>query len=164
MMNEKPVIIPFDVQEAKARLNPLQRKKLQVAAQILKLTADLYDGTSSVLPLWAAGVITHGQPKSNKYVIGTTAAAKNAATKDTAIDHLFRVTATAEIILTRAKNLSVEDIEDILLQRSITMRTTRAENNNQLKKALKNCANKDDWQELYRVAGVRFTLDPAWVK
>jgi len=156
--------ISFSIQEAKASLTPLQRQKLHVAAQILKETAHLYSSTPSLLPLWAAGVVTHGQPKSKKYEIGTTIKAKTAKKKDTTADHLHRVTATAEFILTHAHQLTTVEIEDILLTRSITMRTTRSENNRHLRQALRRCPNKDDWQELYRVADIQYELYPSWVR
>jgi hypothetical protein len=41
-------------------LNELQQKKLTTAANILHKTADLFDDTQSLLPLWGGGVITHG--------------------------------------------------------------------------------------------------------
>jgi hypothetical protein len=162
-----PVTITFDVQLVKAELTPLQREKLRVAAQILKSTWQLYrdcedEYKSSLRPLWAAGVITHGQPKSRKFVIGRTRAAA-ASTGPTVIDHLYRVTATAEYILTRAHALLEEEIEDILLRRSITMVTTPSENSHQLRNALANCEDKDNWQELYRVAGIAYTLGSPWV-
>ena len=38
------------------------------------------------------------------------------------------------------------------------MITTKEENNRTLQKALSLCENKDEWQELYRVAGVKYEL------
>jgi hypothetical protein len=142
----------------KSELRPKALKKLKLAAQIIKKTAGLYDGDTSVLPLWGAGVITHGQPNSKKLEIGVSKNAKGAPAKDTTRDHLHRVTKTAEYLLERAANLTVDEIEDILLQRSITMRVTRSENNAQLKRAIKQCDNKDDWRELYKMASVEYEL------
>ena len=139
-------------------LDVKQRRKLRVAAEILKRTADIYDGTKYLLPHWAAGVITYGQPKIQECVIGITEEAEKSAGKELAQDHLYRVTETAEYILARANGLSIKEIEEILLNRSIKMITTRSQNNGVLRKAIKKCQNKDDWQELYRVAGVRYRL------
>jgi hypothetical protein len=152
--------IEVDVVEAKKFLNELQKEKLWLASQIFKKTATLYPqgGNPSLLPLWAAGVVTHGQPNTKHYEIGTTLPAKTVEKKATTRDHLYRVTATAEFILKQANELSVEDIGDILLIRSIKMRTTRSENNNQLKNALTLCRNTDDWQELYGVAEIKYEL------
>jgi len=143
---------------SKTELTETMKKKLRLAAEIIKRTADLYEDDPSMLPLWGGGVITHGQPNSAELEIGISKAAKNAAKKDTTRDHLFRVTATAEHLLKKAPGLSVEQIEDILLERSVTMRVTRHENHNTLKAALKKCQNKDDWRELYRVVGVKYEL------
>ncbi|KEA61851.1 hypothetical protein ADIMK_3998 [Marinobacterium lacunae] len=38
------------------------------------------------------------------------------------------------------------------------MITTRSENNKKLKDALKQCENKDSWQELYEKAGIKYEL------
>ncbi|MEO5368269.1 MAG: hypothetical protein H7831_18320 [Magnetococcus sp. WYHC-3] len=158
------VTISVDVMKVRADLNDLQRKKLEVAAKILKRTAALYCGNKSLLPLWAAGVVTHGQPKSKNYVIGCTLEAKDANIKETSLDHLFRVTATAEHILKNAAKLTEEEIEEILLHRAITMRTTQTENNNNLKKAIKECTEKDNWQELYRAAKIEYEMQSTkWV-
>lgn len=140
------------------KLTPMQRKKLRVAAEILKHTAVIYDGTKCLRPLWGAGVITHGQPKIQDCIIGITEEAEKSVGEKLAQDHLFRVTETVEYILSRASNLSVEEIERILLDRSIKMITTRNQNNSVLRNALKKCPNKDDWQELYRVAGIKYRL------
>jgi hypothetical protein len=148
----------FNVDAARTHLNPKQTKKLELAAKMLKATAEFWDGDRSMLPHWAAGIITHGQPKGRYFEIGTTEAAKNAPKKEKTHDHLFRVTATAEYILSRAASLTVQEIENILLQRSLTMITTRSQNNNDLRQALKRCLNKDDWQELYRTANIEYTL------
>ena len=152
--------IEVDVVEAKKFLNELQKKKLRLAAEILKKTADLYpkEGNPSLLPLWGAGVITYGQPNTKHYEIGTTDLAKSADKKSTTRDHLYRVTATAEFILKQAYKIEIEDVEGILLKRSIKMRTTSSENNHKLKNALKHCKNRDDWQELYGVAEINYEL------
>ena len=158
--------ISVDLRQAREALNDLQREKLHVAANILKNTAGLYRGNKSHLPLWAAGVVTHGQPKSRLFEIGATHEARKLRKTDkhlTTLDHLHRVTATAEYVLTRASALTVTEIEDILLQRAITMRTTRTENNHHLKVALEKCTDNDDWQELYNVAGVTYELESPWV-
>ena len=139
-------------------LDVKQRRKLRVAAEILKRTADIYDGTKYLRPHWAAGVITHGQPKIQECIIGITEEAEKSAVEELTQDHLYRVTETAEYILTRANGLSIEEIEEILLDRSIKMVTTRSQNNSVLRKAIKKCQNKDDWQELYRVAGIKYRL------
>lgn len=144
----------------KEDLNELQRKKLALAAGILHRSASLFDGTQSTLPLWGGGVITHGIPKVRKCVIGITEDAKKSQKKDTTNDHLYRVTETARYVLNRinGENLGVDEIESILLQRSALMTTTRAENNRILKDALKQCEDKDSWQELYEKAGIRYEL------
>lgn len=149
----------FDIDATRTHLSPKQAKKLELAARMLKATAKLWDGDKSMLPHWAAGIITHGQPKGRSFVIGTTEAAKKAPKDDIARDHLFRVTATAEYILSRADTLTVKEIESILLQRSLTMITTRSQNNRDLKRAIKKCSSKDDWQELYRIANIEYTLN-----
>jgi len=149
----------LDVEAARKHLSTKQTKKLNLAARMLKATANLWDGDMSTLPHWAAGIITHGQPKGRYFEIGTTDAAKNVPKQDIARDHLFRVTATAEYILSQAASLTVQEIEDILLQRSLTMITTRSQNNRDLKRAIKKCSNKDDWQELYRTAEIKYTLN-----
>lgn len=84
---------------SKKDLNKLQAEKLRVAAEMLKETAHLYDGNKSLLPLWGAGVITHGIPKMKKCVIGITKNAKAANKKNLTHDHLYRVTETARVIL-----------------------------------------------------------------
>ena len=150
--------VRFDVNIAFEQLSPIQRKKLRVAAEILKITASLYDGTKCLLPHWAAGVISHGQPKSRDFVVGITDEAQKSKKSELARDHLYRVTATAEYILLRASGLSIDEIEKILLVRSIQMITTRTQNNKELKRFLKKCSNKDDWRELYRVAGIGYHL------
>lgn len=141
-------------------LNELQRKKLRLAANILRASAEFYDGSQSTLPLWGGGVITHGIPKITKCVIGITKDAKVAAKKDTTNDHLYRVTETARYVLNRIRSekLSVEEIESILLQRSALMTTTRTENNSKLKEAVKHCSDKDSWEELYMRAGIEYEL------
>lgn len=148
--------------EAKSRLKEIQKLKLALAAKILKNTTELYEDVCShtlkrsLLPLWAAGVVTHAQPKAKQmYVVGITKSAQNAKNNCTD-DHLFRVTATAEFILARARFLAEEDIQNILIVRSIKMTTTRAENSGTLKHTVKKCKDPDDWQELYRVAGVEY--------
>lgn len=156
-MNKANLLL--DVEAARKHLSTKQTKKLNLAARMLKATANLWDGDKSMLPHWAAGIITHGQPKGRYFEIGTTKAAKGAPTQNIARDHLFRVTATAEYILSRAGALTVQEIENILLQRSLTMITTRSQNNRDLKRAIKNCSNKDDWQELYRTAKIEYTLN-----
>jgi hypothetical protein len=144
----------------KKDLNDLQRKKLAVAAGILYRTAALFDGTQSLLPLWGGGVITHGIPKFKKCVIGITEDAKRAEKKDQTNDHLYRVTETAKFIINKIKedSLGVNEIENILLERSALMITTRTENNKKLKDALKKCENKDSWEELYKNAGIKYEL------
>ena len=144
----------------KESLSDLQRKKLTLAANILHKTASLFDGTQSVLPLWGGGVITHGIPKINKCIIGITCDAKSAEKKDTTKDHLYRVTETAKFIINKIKkdNVNATEIESILLERSALMITTRTENNKKLKDALKQCENKDSWEELYEKAGIKYVL------
>lgn len=143
----------------KSEMTPKARKKIRLAAEIIKRTAGLFDGDKSMLPLWGAGVVTHGQPVSKSLEIGISNAARKATKKnETTRDHLYRVTATAEHLLKKASTLSVEQIEDILLQRAITMRVTRSENNSTLRLAINKCKSKDDWRELYRVAGVEYEL------
>ncbi|WP_036191947.1 hypothetical protein [Marinobacterium lacunae] len=141
-------------------LNALQRKKLTAAASILHRTAHLYDGTQSLLPLWGGGVITHGVPKFKKCIIGITEDAKIAKKEDRTSDHLYRVTETAKYVLSKIveDDLDVSAIEDVLLARSALMITTRSENNKKLKDALKQCENKDSWQELYEKAGIKYEL------
>ena len=141
-------------------LNELQQKKLTVAAGILHRTACLFDGTQSLLPLWGGGVISHGIPKFKKCVIGITEDAKRAEKKDTTNDHLYRVTETAKFIINKIieEDLDVGKIENILLERSALMTTTRTENNQKLKDALKQCENKDSWEELYKKAGIKYEL------
>lgn len=141
-------------------LNTLQQEKLNIAANILKNTAYLYTGNKSLLPLWGAGVITHGIPKINKCVIGITKNAKKAENKDRTKDHLYRVTETAKFVINKIEkeDLTIEDIEKILLQRSALMITTRTENNKILKEALIYCKDKDSWEELYDKAGVEYEI------
>jgi len=141
-------------------LNELQQKKLTIAASILHKTAHLFDGTQSLLPLWGGGVITHGIPKFKKCVIGITEDAKRAKKEDITKDHLYRVTETAKFVINkiREENLNVNAIEKILLERSALMITTRAENNKKLKDALKQCDDKDSWEELYKKAGIKYEL------
>jgi len=141
-------------------LNELQQQKLTLAASILYSTASLFDGTKSVLPLWGAGVITHGVPKIKKCVIGITENAKSSKKEDTTKDHLYRVTETAKFILNKINkdNLDIQTIENILLERSALMITTRSENNKILKDALERCQNKDSWKELYEEANIKYEL------
>jgi hypothetical protein len=156
----------IDIKKARQSLNPLQVLKLVTAAKMLKQTAGIFaeltnnPSKSSLLPLWAAGVISHGQPKSKFFEIGITDEAQKVSAQERTRDHLFRVTATAEYILSRASDLAPEDIENVLLERSLLMATTRKENNYVLKEALARCDNKDDWRELYQKAGVTFLLHP----
>jgi hypothetical protein len=56
------------------------------------------------------------------------------------------------------ENPTVEEVESMLLLRSAQMTTTRKENNTILKDALKQCENKDSWQELYEKAGIVYEL------
>ncbi len=141
-------------------LNELQLKKLTLAAGILHRSAVLFDGAQNTLPLWGGGVITHGMPKFKKCVIGITKDAKQSQKKDTTNDHLYRVTETAKFILNKINNekLGMNEIENILLQRSALMTTTRTENNKTLKDALKLCKDRDSWQELYKKAGIEYEL------
>lgn len=154
----------IDIKRARQSLKPLQALKLATAANMLKQTVGIFTeltnnpSKSSLLPLWAAGVISHGQPKSGFFRIGITEAAQKDPTKKRTDDHLFRVTATAEYILSNASAWTLEKIEDVLLERSLLMVTTREENNSTLKRALALCDNKDDWRELYQKAGVTFQL------
>ena len=145
---------------AKSELNELQQKKLTLAASILHSTASLFDGTKSLLPLWGAGVITHGVPKISKCVIGITENAKLSKKEDTTKDHLYRVTETARFILNKIQkdNLDINTIENLLLERSALMITTRSENNKTLKEALERCENKDSWEELYQEANIKYEL------
>lgn len=144
----------------KKDLNELQLEKLRVAAEMLMATAHLYNGNKSLLPLWGAGVITHGIPKVKKCEIGITVAAKNAKKEDITKDHLYRVTETARIILEKIQTnqLSILQIEEMLLDRSAQMITTRNENHKQLKDALKLCINQDSWEELYHKANIKYEL------
>lgn len=145
---------------SKRDLNDLQKKKLNVAAGILHKSASLFDGNRSLLPLWGGGVITHGMPKTSRCVIGITNDAENSDKKDRAKDHLYRVTETAKYVIEKinGSNLSIDEIENMLLERSALMITTRTENNKKLKGALELCDNKDSWQELYEKAGIKYTL------
>lgn len=147
------------VNEKRKFLNSKQKEKLRLAAQMLKATADLYDESKPyLLPLWGAGVITHGQPKIKDFVIGISKQASMGEEKTT-WDHLYRVTETAKFILTKLqkKDLSIEQIEDLLLKRAEYMIVTRSENNKDLK-AAKDSTNEDDWNALYKKAGVEYTL------
>lgn len=146
--------------EKRKLLSEKQKVKLHLAAQMLKATAGLYDSRkSNLLPLWGGGIITHGQPQNKNFVIGISKRAEKADKKERTKDHLFRVTETAKVILSRLQKekLSVEQIEDILLDRSMYMIVTRSENSNDLKKA-KDPSNEDDWKALYKKAGVEYTL------
>ncbi len=145
----------------KNELNELQREKLNLAAHILKNTANLFNGNRSLLSLWGGGVITHGVPKINKCVIGITDAAKNESNDNNITkDHLYRVTETANLVINAIKenNLDIDDIENLLLKRSAQMITTKTENNKILRKALEQCKNKDNWKELYKIAGIKYEL------
>ncbi len=135
-------------------------KKLNVAAGILHKSASLFDGNLSLLPLWGGGVITHGVPKTIKCVIGITEDAELSGTKDRTKDHLYRVTKTAKFVIDKINsgNLSVSDVEEILLERSALMITTRTENNKKLKAALVLCENQDSWEELYDKAEIKYKL------
>lgn len=154
----------IDIKTARQSLNSLQVLKLATAAKMLKQTAGIFaelnnnPSKSSLLPLWAAGVISHGQPKSKFFEIGITDEALKVSAQERTRDHLFRVTATAEYILLRASDWATEDIENVLLERSLFMVTTRRQNNSILKDALALCENKDDWRELYQKADVTFQL------
>lgn len=152
----------IDFELLKASLNPLQKRKLRLSAQMLLATSDLYDDRTdrNLLPLWGGGAISHGLPKTKNFVIGTTLAAKSANKDNTTRDHLFRVTETARQILCRLKNeeLTVEEIESILISRSLMMKTTKSENNGRLKRALKLCKDPDKWEELYSRAGIEYEL------
>lgn len=145
----------------KQELNELQCEKLNLAAYILKNTAKLFNGNRSLLSLWGGGVITHGVPKISKCIIGITEAAKNESNDNNITrDHLYRVTETAKHVIYAIKenNLDIDEIENALLTRSALMITTRTENNKKLKDALKQCENKDNWQELYKIAGIKYEL------
>jgi hypothetical protein len=144
----------------KNELNDLQKKKLYVAASILHKSASLFDGNTSLLPLWGGGVISHGIPKNIKCVIGITNDAEAVDKKDRAKDHLYRVTETARYVINKinTENLSIHEIEETLLSRSALMITTRTENNKKLKSALRLCENKDSWEELYSKAGIKYRL------
>ena len=152
----------IDIQQARKSLTSMQKLKLETAAQILKETAHIYNGLAvdreSMLPLWAAGVVTHGQPNTKLFEIGITEAAKKAKRQDTTKDHLFRVTETAKLILTKAPALTVEEIQNLLIERSIKMKTTRTENHTTLKRALNGCKDRDNWKHLYKHAGVDYEL------
>lgn len=146
--------------EKRERLTDIQKAKLRLAAQMLKATAKFYDESKpNLLPLWGGGIITHGQPQNKTFVIGISKKAANAGKNERTKDHLCRVTETAKVILSRLQkeNLSVEQIEDILLDRSIYMIVTRSENSNDLKKA-RDPSNEDDWKALYKKAGIEYTL------
>ena len=144
----------------KQDLNELQQEKLHLAASILYRSADLYNGNKSLLPLWGGGVISHGVPKTKKCVVGITEEAKKANIKDRTNDHLYRVTETAKFVIEKInqEQLTVEQIEDLLLSRSALMTTTRSENNKKLRDALESCNDKDSWQELYEKAGIKYEL------
>lgn len=109
--------------------------------------------------MWGGGIITHGQPQNKDFIIGISKRAAKADKKETTKDHLYRVTETAKVILTRLQkeNLSVEEIENILLERSMYMIVTRSENSVDLKNA-KDPSNEDDWRALYKKAGVEYKL------
>lgn len=146
--------------EKRKLLTEIQKEKLHLAAQMLKATAKLYDESKpNLLPLWGGGIITHGQPQNKAFTIGISKKAANADKNERTKDHLCRVTETAKVILSRLQkeNLSVEQIEDILLDRSIYMIVTRSENSNDLKKA-KDSSNEDDWEALYKKAGVEYSI------
>lgn len=146
--------------EKRNLLTEKQKEKLRLAAKMLKVSAKLYDESKSyLLPLWGGGIITHGQPQNKDFVIGISKRAAKVDKKERTKDHLYRVTETAKVILSRLKkeDLSVEEIENILLKRSMYMIVTRSENSNDLKKA-KDSSNEDDWEALYRKAGVEYTL------
>lgn len=146
--------------EKRKLLNEKQKDKLRLAAQMLQATAMFYDERKSyLLPLWGAGIITHGQPQNKDFVIGISKRAEKAEERERTKDHLCRVTETAKVILSRLQKekLSVEQIEDILLDRSMYMIVTRSENSGILKKALKELSNKDSWEVLYEKAGVEYT-------
>lgn len=108
--------------------------------------------TKSMLPLWAGGVVTHGQPRSKKLVIGITEAAGRVGKDQRTLDHLYRVTVTAEKILKEAKSRTETEVEDILISRSVYMETTKQENRGPLKHAVKKCANL--------LTGVSYTKRP----
>ena len=144
----------------KDNLNSLQKEKLNLSAKMLKETASLFSGNTSLLPLWGGGIITHGIPKIEACVIGITEEAEKVEKSLRTKDHLYRVTETAKFIINeiKRKSLTIEEIEDLLLERSLLMITTRSENNTTLKEALKKCINKDDWKELYKKAKVQYRL------
>jgi hypothetical protein len=145
----------------KNELSKLQYEKLNLAAHILKNTAKLFNGNTALLSLWGGGVITHGIPKVKKCIIGITEAAKKEKDKKKVTkDHLFRVTETAKFLINAINhnNIEIEEIENILLKRSALMITTRNENNKNLKDALDQCKNKDNWKELYKIAGIKYEL------
>ena len=127
---------------------------------MLKETAYLFKGNTSFLPLWGAGIITHGIPKIKRCVIGITEKAKIAEKKDQTKDHLYRVTETARYIINEinTQNIDIDKVEKLLLERSALMITTRSENNHELKQSLSKCTNKDDWIELYKIAKIKYTL------
>lgn len=148
--------------EKRERLTDIQKAKLRLAAQMLKATAEFYDESKpNLLPLWGGGIITHGQPQNKAFVIGVSKKAAKAEKKERTKDHLYRVTETAKFILTKLQkeNLSIEEIEDILLKRSEYMVVTRSENSGILKETLKKISNKDNWEVLYEKAGVEYTLN-----
>lgn len=148
------------VHEKRERLTDIQKAKLRLAAQMLKATAKFYDESKpNLLPLWGGGIITHGQPQNKAFVIGVSKKAAKAEKKERTKDHLYRVTETAKVILSRLKKekLSEKEIEDILLDRSMYMIVTRSENSVDLKRA-RDPSNEDDWKALYKKAGVEYTL------
>ena len=149
------------VNEKRELLDNKKKEKLRLAAQMLKATAEFYDECKPyLLPLWGAGVITHGQPKIKAFIIGISKRASKGE-ESTTLDHLYRVTETAKFILSKLQkeNLSIEEIEDILLKRSEYMVVTRSENSGILKETLKKISNKDNWEVLYEKAGVEYTLN-----
>ena len=137
--------------------------KLNVAAAILKSTASIYEALTDeekkfVLPLWGGGVVSHGLPKSDYFRIGISWEAECSTKDKRTDDHLYRVTATAQYILLNAYKWKIENIEDELLRRSALMVVTKGQNSGVLKRCLKDCDNQDNWQELYKNAGVLYRL------
>lgn len=153
----------IDPKIARTQLTKKQALKLNVAAAILKSTASIYEDLTDekkkfVLPLWGGGVVSHGLPKSDYFRIGISSEAERLNKDKRTDDHLYRVTATAQHILLNASKWKIEDIEDELLRRSALMVVTKRQNSGVLKRCLKDCNNQDDWQELYKNAGVPYRL------
>jgi hypothetical protein len=145
------------------KLTAKQALKLKTAAMVLKVTSSIYNDLDendkkTLLPLWGGGVVTHGLPKC--FVIGRSKKAIDSKNKqELTMDHLYRVTATADYILRHADKCEwdINRIQEVLLQRSLLMIVTK-EQNRILKNTVKHCDNQDDWEELYDKAGIEYDI------